>query len=146
MEKLSFDSVQVGMELPAISRLVSQDTFWKNAVASFDYNPVHCDPNWVKTAKPFGIPETVGHGMNTMSFMLTVVSNWAYPRTLKIRKMTSKFLVPVRAGWTLKCTGVISEKHPICPGKNFVVVDLKAENQAGQLLALCQTEVVFPDK
>ena len=114
-------------------------------MASFDYNPVHCDPDWVRRAQPFGIPETVGHGMNTMSFMATVLSNWAYPRLLMIRRMTSKFLVPVRAGWTLKCSGVISEKHPICPGENFVVIDLKAENQDGELLGVCRSEVVFPD-
>jgi len=31
------------------------------------------------------------------------------------------------------------------PGKNFIVVDLKAENQDGELLGLGQVEVVFPD-
>ena len=145
MEKLTFDSVEAGLELPSVTRTVSQETFWKNAVASFDYNPVHCDPDWVKTAQPFGISRTVGHGMMTMSFMLSVVSNWAYPRMLKITKMTSKFLMPVLAGWTVTCTGIISEKHVICPGKNYVVVDVKAENQDGTLLAVCQTEVTFPD-
>ncbi len=75
MQKLTFDSVQVGDELPSLSRPVTQETFWKNAVASFDYNPVHCDPDWVATAQPFGIPHTVAHGMMTMSFMMSVASN-----------------------------------------------------------------------
>lgn len=145
MQKMTFDSIQVGQELPSITRTVSQEIFWKNAVASFDYNPVHCDPEWVRTAQPFGIPETVAHGMMTMSFILTVVSNWAYPSMLKITKMTSKFIRPVLAGWTLKCSGVISEKHIICPGKNYVSIDLKAENHKGELVAICQTEVLFPD-
>ena len=145
MRKLSFESVQVGDELPPFERSATQETFWKNAVASFDYNPVHCDPEWVKSAQPFGIPKTVAHGMMTMSFMSTLVSNWAYPSMLKITKMTSKFIRPVPAGWTVKCSGFISEKHVICPGKNYVVVDLKAENQDGEILAVCHTEVVFPD-
>ncbi len=145
MEKLTFDSVQVGDELPPISRSVTQETFWKYAVASFDYNPVHCDPDWVATAQPFGIPYTVGHGMMTMSYMLSVASSWAYPSGLKITKMNSKFFWPVLAGWTVKCSGVVAEKHVICPGKNYVLVDLKAENQDGRELAKCRTEVVFPD-
>jgi hypothetical protein len=40
---------------------------------------------------------------------------------------------------------VISEKHVISKGKNYVVVDLKAENQEGALLGVSQVEVVFPD-
>jgi acyl dehydratase len=145
MEKVTFDSVQVGDTLPPIERAVSQETFWKYAVASLDYNPVHCDPDWVATAQPFGIPHTVAHGMMTMSFMLSVASNWAYPAGLQIRKMTSKFFWPVLAGWTVTCSGIVSEKHFISPGKNFVVVDLKAENQDGRDLAVCRTEIVFPD-
>ncbi len=145
MRKLSFDTVEVGEELPPIERSVTQETFWKNAVASFDYNPVHCDPEWVRTAQPFGIPKTVAHGMMTMSFMLTVVSDWAYPSMLKITKMTSKFTRPVPEGWQVRCSGVVVEKHLICAGKNFVVGDLKAENQDGELLAICQVEVVFPE-
>lgn len=145
MEKLSFNTVEVGGVLPPLSHTVSQETFWKNAVASFDYNPVHCDPDWVATAQPFGIPETVGHGMMTMSFMVSVATNWALPSMLKITKMISKFTKPVVAGTTVNCSGVVSEKHPICPGKNFVVVELKAEDQNGELLGLCQTTVVFPD-
>ncbi len=145
MNKVTFDSIEVGDELIPINHNVTQETFWKYAVASMDYNPVHCDPEWVRTAQPFGITETVGHGMMTISFMLSVVSNWAYPNMLKITKITSKLIWPVLAGWSVTCKGVISEKHVICPGKNYVIVELKAENQEGQLLGVCQTEVVFPD-
>ena len=145
MERITFDSVEPGQALPPFVRTVSQEAFWRYAAGSFDYNPVHCDPQWVQPAQPFGIPETVAHGMMTMSFMVSVVTSWAYPAMLKITKTDSKFLVPVRAGWTITCTGVISEKHVIFPGKNYVVVDTKAENQDGQLLAVGQTEVEFPD-
>ena len=145
MGELTFDSVQVGDELPAIARPVTQETFWKYAVASFDYNPVHCDPDWVATAQPFGLPQTVAHGMMTMTFMLSVASSWACPSGLRISRMTSKFFRPVLAGWTVMCSGSVAEKHLICPGKNFVVLDLKAENQDGIELAACRTEVVFPE-
>ncbi len=145
MGRVTFDSVQAGDELSPLSWTVNQETFLKYAVASFDYNPVHIDPEWVKTAQPFGIPETVAHGLMTMGFLVSVVTNWAYPSGLKIAKIESKHIRPVLAGWTLKCSGVISEKHVIRPGKNYVIIDLKAENQDGQLAVLCQIKVLFPD-
>jgi 3-hydroxybutyryl-CoA dehydratase len=145
MEKLTFASVNPGDVLPPFTRSVSQETFWKYAVASFDYNPVHNDPEWVKTAQPFKIPYTVGHGMMTMSFMTSLVTTWALPSGLQVRKIVSKFTKPVELGWEIKCTGVVSEKHLITKGKNFVVVDVRAENQKGDLLALSAIEVVFPD-
>jgi acyl dehydratase len=80
-----------------------------------------------------------------MSFMASVVSNWACKAMLKIRKIDSKFTRPVEAGWTVTCSGAVSEKHYICKGKNFVVVDVKAENQNGDLLGVSRAEVVFPD-
>jgi acyl dehydratase len=145
MEKISFASVKTGTTLPAVVHKVNQETFWKNSVASFDYNPVHNDPDWVKTAMPFKIPKTVGHGMMTMSFMTSVVTNWAVPAMLHVSKITVKFTKPVEQEWTITCTGVISEKHHIAKGKNFVVIDVKAENQKKELVALGQVEVVFPD-
>ena len=56
VQKVTFNSVQVGDKLPMVARLITQEIIWKNAVGSLDYNPVHIDPEWVKTAQPFGIP------------------------------------------------------------------------------------------
>lgn len=145
MEKISFESVKTGTALAPVAHKVGQETFWKYAVGSFDYNPVHNDAEWVKTAMPFKIPKTVGHGMMTMSFMTSVVTNWAVPAMLRVAKITTKFTKPVEQEWTVTCTGVISEKHYITKGKNFVVVDVKAENDAKELVGLSQIEVVFPD-
>lgn len=145
MSKIPFASVNVGDELEPVVRSVTQETFWRFSVASLDYNPVHNDPEWVKTARPFGIEETVGHGMMTISFMMSVVSNWAYPAMLRITKSDSKLILPVLSGWTVRCTGRISEKHVIFPGKNYVVIDLEAKNQDGHLLGVCKAEVAFPD-
>ncbi len=145
MTPLTFASVQPGDILPPFVRAVDQNTFWKYAVASFDYNPVHNDPEWVKTAQPFKIPKTVGHGMMTMSFMTSVVTTWALPSMLLVRKVTSKFTRPVEPGWQVKCTGIVTEKHFIASGRNFVVVEVKAENQDGVLLGISEIEVLFPD-
>ena len=145
MGQVKFDSVNAGDTLPSSTRSVDQETFWKYAVASFDYNPVHNDPEWVKTAQPFKIPLTVAHGMMTMSFMTSLVTTWALPSLLRVRKVTSKFTRPVEQGWEVRCSGVISSKHVITKGQNFVVIDVRAENQMGDLLGISEIEVVFPD-
>ena len=64
---------------------------------------------------------------------------------LKVEKMTSKFTNPVPAGTNVTCSGTVTEKHFISPGKNFVIVELKAENQDGGLLGMCKAKIVFPD-
>ena len=145
MKKITFDSINDGDILPSLTRTVGQESFWRYAVASFDYNPVHNEPEWVKTAQPFKIPFTVGHGMMTMSYMTSVVTSWAMPSMLKVRKIVTKFTRPVEQGWDVKCSGYVSEKHFICKGQNFVVIDVKAENQHGDVLAVGEFEVVFPD-
>ena len=145
MKKITFESVNDGDNLPSLTRTVNQEKFWRYAVASFDYNPVHNDPEWVKTAQPFKIPMTVGHGMMTMSYMTSLVTSWALPSMLKVRKVVTKFTRPVEQGWDVRCTGHISEKHFISKGQNFVVIDVKAENQHGDVLAVGEYEVVFPD-
>ena len=94
-KKLTFNSVEVADELPTVVRACTQEDIWRNAAGSLDFNPVHTDPEWVRTAQPFGIPQTVAHGMMTMSAMASVLSDWAYPVQGKIRSMNSKFIKPV---------------------------------------------------
>ena len=145
MSALTFDTVSEGDQLPEIVRPVDQETFWKFAVASFDYNPVHCDQRWVETARPFTLTTTVGHGLMTAAFMSTVVTKWMLPTVLKIRRAQVTFTFPVLPGWTVTSRGYVAEKHIIEPGKNFVVIKVKAENQDHLVVGVAEYEVAFPD-
>lgn len=145
MEELTFDSVSSGDRLPELVRSVEQETFWKFAVASFDYNPVHCDRQWVETARPFTLTTTVGHGMMTAAFMASVVLEWMFPKVLKIRKASVKFTLPVLPGWTVTSSGHVAEKHVIAKGRNFVVLKVEARNQDGAVVGVSEYEVEFPD-
>lgn len=145
MNPRTFDSVSDGDKLPDVVRTVDQETFWKFAVASFDYNPVHCDPEWVKTARPFTLETTVGHGMMTAAFMSSVVTQWMLPTVLQVRKASVKFTFPVMPGWTITCSGKITEKHILTRGKNYVVINVKARNQDQMVVGLAEYEVAFPD-
>lgn len=146
VEKLTFKSVRVGDKLPTLERPVDQEAMWKYAVASLDYQPLHIDPEWVKTAQPFGVPVTIAHGLMTQSYMASVVTDWCYGVMGKLRKMDIRLVKPVPGGWTLISTGVVTEKHIISPGNNYVVVELTVKNQDGELAAIGEAEVVLPDE
>jgi acyl dehydratase len=145
MGTLTFDKIKEGEQLPDFVRAVDQETFWKFAVASFDYNPVHCDRHWVATAQPFALTTTVGHGMMTASFMSSVVTRWMLPTVLKIRKATVKFTYPVLPGWTITARGYVAEKHIITKGRNFVLIKVKAVNEDQVVVGTGEYEVEFPD-
>jgi len=145
MAKLTFESVKLGDVLPQVQRTVGQETFWRYAVGSLDYNPVHSNPDWVKEAKVFGIPSTVGHGAMTMSLLTTVVCNWAFPVGGWLQSLDTKFIKPVLPGDTLTFGGAVSEIHPgRGKNKNFVVVELTGDNQKGERFAVGRAEVILP--
>jgi 3-hydroxybutyryl-CoA dehydratase len=144
METVTFDSVGLNTRLPEVVRHVDQRVITRNAVASLDYNPIHVDPAWAKEVNLLGEGTTIAHGMCTFSFMTSVVTNWCYGSGGFISKLESKFVKPVRPGDTVTCTGVVTEKHPRKTAKSFVVVELSAENQRGEKVAVAEAHVLLP--
>jgi len=140
---VTFDSVELDTPLPELVRHVDQRVITQNAVASLDYNPIHVNPVWAKKVNLLGEGTTIAHGMCTFSFMTSVVTNWCAPSGGFVSGLESKFLRPVRPGDTITCTGVVSEKHPRQSGKSFVVIELTAENQRGDKVAVASARVVL---
>ena len=79
-----------------------------------------------------------------MSFMSTMLADWAYGSGGWIKGIDTKFVKAVVPGSTVTCSGVVIELHPVGKGKNFVVVDMKAETQKGETLAVGKAEVALP--
>jgi 3-hydroxybutyryl-CoA dehydratase len=144
MATVTFDSVELDTELPEIIRHVDQRIITRNAVASLDYNPIHVNPSWAKEVNLLGKGTTIAHGMCTFSFMTSVVTDWCYSSGAFISRLESKFIKPVRPGDTITCKGVVTEKHPRQKGKSFVVIDLSAENQVGDKVAVAKAHVILP--
>jgi len=144
MATITFDQVELDMELPSIIRQVDQRVITQNATASLDYNPIHVDPVWAKKVNLLGKGTTIAHGMCTFSFMASVITDWCYSNGGFISRMESKFIVPVRPGDTITCEGVVTEKHPRRSTKSFVIVELTAENQNGEKVAVAKANVTLP--
>lgn len=141
---VSFDKVELGSRIPEVVKGITQEMIDHFAVASFDYNPIHVDPEWKKKANLPGGQSTIAHGQMTMSFMATALTNWAYPVGGKVTRIEAKYIKPVLPGDTITAQGVVTEKHFHGPGKNFVVLEIEALNQAKEKVAVGKAEVVLP--
>ncbi|MFG2673088.1 MaoC family dehydratase [Streptomyces sp. NPDC048445] len=71
--KVTYDSVEVGTELPARSFPVTRATLVQYAGASGDFNPIHWNE---KFAREVGLPDVIAHGMFTMAEAIQVVTDW----------------------------------------------------------------------
>jgi acyl dehydratase len=143
-DKPTFANVTIGTELPEHQRRASQEIFDLMAVASLDYNPVHTNPEWAKKARVFGIESTVGHGMMTMSFQGSLISDWISPVGGHLRSLDSKFTRPVLPGDTITSRGQVIEIHYTDRNHGFVVVALTTVNQKGETVAVGKAEIVLP--
>ena len=143
-QELTFESVDCGDVLPEVKQESSQELTWKHAVASLDYNPVHTHPEWCKTAQVFGLPVPVMHGNMTQSVMCTVITNWAYPVGGRMKRMDVKLIKPVPVGSTCTYGAIVTEKHPVGKGENFVTLDVWAVNQDGETVAAGTAQVILP--
>ena len=146
--RVTFEQVNCGDQLPEVKREIIQDKIDRNAAASLDFNPVHISSEWCRAVKHtfprFFTDSPVAHGMHTMSFLATVITNWCYPDGW-IKYMESKFTRPVKPGDILTCGGLVTEKHSLGERRNFVTVELYADNQRGERIMVGSAKVDLPD-
>jgi len=141
---LSFETIELGTRLPEVIRHIDQDVIDRYAVASFDYNPIHIDPEWKRQADLPGGESTIAHGQMTMSFMATVLTDSFYPVGGKIMKIDAKYIKPVLPGDVITSGGTVTEKHFHGAGRDYVVIEIFAENQNKEKVAVGKAEVILP--
>src|SRR5258705_4970990 len=145
---ISFRNIETGYTFPPVVQSYAQPAIDHYALASLDMNPVHTNEEWAARAKVFGIPETVGHGMMTMSTLASLVTRaW---RVIgkdggSIRCVTAKLTKPVKVGETVTATGTVKRKHHHGPGKNWVQISVEAKDSAGDLIGLADVGYNLPD-
>lgn len=70
---MSYESVEVGMPLPAAVFSVHRADLVRYAGASGDFNPIHWNERF---ARSVGLPDVIAHGMFTMATAIRVVTDW----------------------------------------------------------------------
>jgi acyl dehydratase len=128
MKKPSFDSVQVGDELPPLRLpVVDRNTLALFAGASGDHNPIHID---IDVARRSGMPDVFAQGMLGMAWAARLVTGWA-PQS-QLRHFEARFQGITHLGNVMQCTGRVLEKltHN---GERCVRIELQNTNQFGQV-------------
>jgi acyl dehydratase len=145
---ITFKNVETGFKFPPVVQSYVQSAIDHYALASLDMNPVHTNEEWAARAKVFGIPETVGHGMMTMSTLASVVTRaWGVigKDGGSIRFVDAKFTKPVKVGETVTATGTVKRKHYHGRGKNWVQIAVEAKDSTGELIGLADVGYNLPD-
>ena len=146
--RVYFEDVQVGDELPALVKgPIQQIQLTRYAGASGDFNPIHQDDEFAKTA---GMGGVFAHGMLSMGFVAQAVTDWAGAGT--VRKLGVRFTALVRLKDTVTCKGRVLAKSP-APTQHADIndahtVDLEiwAETQKGEKVVTGRATVALPSR
>lgn len=139
------DELKTGDKLTPITYEISQDMIDMYGLASLDLNPVHMDPTWSSRAQVFGMPETVQHGMMSMSIMTSVVLRTFGP-LVQVTSVDSTFTKPGPVGTTVTCTGVVRDIKVHGNGEDYAVVKVTAVDQDGDIVGVTDVSVRLPRK
>jgi acyl dehydratase len=117
--------LQVGVSLPVIIKVVTQEMINRYARVSHDTNPIHIDPDFAQNS-PLG--GTVAHGMLVLAFISQMMTEafgqaWYASGFLNVR-----FKAPARPGDTLSVIGKLVRLDAI---ENEIVVtcEVVCQNQ-----------------
>ncbi|WP_411135149.1 MaoC family dehydratase [Streptomyces sp. C10] len=138
--KISYDDVEVGMELPAQTFPVSRATLVQYAGASGDFNPIHWNE---KFAKEVGLPDVIAHGMFTMAEAIRVVTDWAGDPGA-VAEYGVRFTKPVvvpndETGALIEVSAKVAAK--LDDGDRTVRVDLTAMSAGQKVLGMSRAVV-----
>jgi len=138
---VSYEDVEVGTELAAVSYPVSRLSLIKYCGASGDFNVIHWNE---RIAKAVGLPDVIAHGMFTMAEAGRFVTDWAGPRAA-VLEFGVRFSAPVvvpddDAGASITVSGEVTEKLD----GNRVALALTARSGDTKVLTRARAVVRLP--
>jgi acyl dehydratase len=140
-EQVSYDSVEVGAELPVVSYPVTRLSLVKYCGASGDFNFIHWNE---RIARSVGLPDVIAHGMFTMAQAGRFVTDWAGPRAAVAEfgvRFSSMVAVPDDDhGASIEVSGLVEDKRD----GNLVTIALTARSSGTKVLTRARAVVRLP--
>ncbi|KDQ68909.1 MaoC family dehydratase [Streptomyces halstedii] len=134
----TYESVEVGTELPAQTFPVTRAALVQYAGASGDFNPIHWNERF---AREVGLPDVIAHGMFTMAEAIRVVTDWVGDPGAVVEygvRFTKPVVVPDDdKGATVEVSGKVAVKLD----DNLVRVDLTAMSEGKKVLGMSRAVV-----
>ncbi len=139
MNKIRFDDVQVGdqlppLELPPVSRLALA----LYCGASGDHNPIHVDLDFAHSA---GQKDVFAHGMLSMAWLGRLLTDWV-PQTA-LRDFSVRFAAITQVGERIRCTAEVAEKFD-AGGERRVRLVVQTANAEGVIKLAGEAVVALP--
>ena len=101
---------EVGYAFPSVTFEVTKEMIRGYAEASYDFNPLHLDENWMEGAE-FGHTSyggVIAHGLMTYSIVGRMITDVVYPLGGWHERCEMRFTAPVRPGDTITATGQVT--------------------------------------
>ena len=125
---LRFEDLAEGGQLPTRQLApIRQIDVVRYAGASGDFNPIHTVPDYAREA---GLPSTIVHGMMSMGFLGTLLTDWI-GFDARLVKFGVRFAAMTFPGDVLTLSGTISKKYT--DPEPRIDVDLSISKQDGSV-------------
>jgi acyl dehydratase len=95
--------MKVGDKVPPLSRRIELATLVRYAGASTDFNPIHYDDSYARSA---GLPGVIGHGMLAMGLVSEAITDWVEDSGL-VKSLICRFQNPYRLHDVLTVRGQV---------------------------------------
>jgi acyl dehydratase len=108
---ITYDEIEVGDQLPALSMPIHRVDLIRYAGASTDFNTIHWSESF---ATSVGLPNVIAHGMLTMAVAARVVTDWLGDPgavTDYSVRFTRPVVVPDPEGAVLEVSGQVASKN-----------------------------------
>jgi acyl dehydratase len=140
-DQITYDAVETGAEIAAVSYPVTRLSLVKYCGASGDFNVIHWNE---RIARAVGLPDVIAHGMFTMAQAGRFVTDWAGPAAMVTEfgvRFSSMVVVPDDdAGASIEVSGQVEEKLD----GNKVAIALTARAAGSKVLTRARAVVKLP--
>jgi acyl dehydratase len=140
-DHITYDGVEAGAQIPAVSYPVTRLSLVKYCGASGDFNVIHWNE---RIARSVGLPNVIAHGMFTMAQAGRYVTDWAGDAGVLV-EFGVRFSAPVvvpddDAGATIEVSGTVEE----ILNDNRVAIGLTARSGDTKVLTRARAVVRLP--
>ena len=140
-EQVYYDGIEVGMELPVLTKHPTTQQLVKWAGASGDYYPIHYDKDFAQSS---GLKGVIVHGWLSFSFVGQLITNWIGEMgTLK--KIGCSYKGMFYPENDIICRGKVTKKY-IQDNEHYVECDIWAENPEGEKMTTGNATVILPSR
>jgi acyl dehydratase len=136
---VSFDSVEVGQQLPEFTRKTDFDNWNRFAAVNDEFISIHMDD---EMARAMGQPGAIGMGNLRWTYLLNALRDWAGDE-VEIVNMNVQFRGTNLKNDVLRTRAVVAEKKTE-NGRNLVVLDIDVLNQNDENTTPGQATIALP--